>query len=761
MAIWHLTVNLSSQVSQCSPVRHCEKQQTKPTSSNLVPIDPHLSSYVLLVHPPPPRLSLLSVLLVHPPAPHPFSSSLSVLLLLVIHPCPPSSSLTAVAETERILLQPMASQAPAMSFASPTMAPLVPASVSGLMVSSQPAQFHPVTPQMGQGGLWQQVPGALGQLLQLPQGVQMSQGVQPAHLPQPVQPVEFPQGVQLVQGMQHVQLPQGLLFQEGVQLVHLPQGVQLFHEVQPVQLPQGVQQVPLAQGVQLLPVPAAFAPSNTWGQQLMMGTLVPHQPVALGPGAVVQGQPLYPTGSCHLPVPACPSHPPRRGHVAQWVQGPPVPHTQPGSAQKPAQASGKDRVARELGVPTASPHQPALAAPASTTMGKPTAVATQAALESPGDQPQQEPATCAEASLEPAQDIVAVAMSAAFDTTDCGNSVPDVSDSPGLAAFLSELPDLSEAEDPSHREQVAVAGLEDGDVTGQIPKSPTFLSQLLDLSDLYFPNSLRELDGFWEYAAESTQDQVAPAPLGDSEDSGLTTDGPGMTTEVLNELPDLAKAEGGCTEEQVAVEMLLKSYTTFPDGHDSLASSIPATEVPHFWEYGPEADCPEDHLAAATLGDTDPFWEVAAASPSLAPQEMQGTGATDMAPWLQMSPMETPEQSSPENSKEPSEDCHLASPWRDPLTDPLERPLLSPLASPPPAHQPHWPSMAQLMEETRRRQLRVLLTRLPLPPGTMSCRVLSGPGAARDINTKRPMPATAPEGHDTSLHYNIPPKRRR
>lgn len=63
---------------------------------------------------------------------------------------------------------------------------------------------------------------------------------------------------------------------------------------------------------------------------------------------------------------------------------------------------------------------------------------------------------------------------------------------------------------------------------------------------LYFPNSLRELDGFWEYAAESTQDQVAPAPLGDSEDSGLTTDGPGMTTEVLNELPDLAKyvAEG-------------------------------------------------------------------------------------------------------------------------------------------------------------------------------------------------------------------------
>lgn len=356
----------------------------------------------------------------------------------------------------------MASQAPAISFAIPTMAPLLPASVPGLMGSSQPAQFHLVTSQMGQGSVWQGVPGALGQLRQLPQGVQLSQGVQLLHgvqLPQVVQPVELPQRLQLLQGLQQVQLPQGLLGQEGVQLVHLSQ------------LPQGLQQVQLPQGLQLPPGPAAFAPSYTWGQQLMMGTLVPHQPMGLGPGALGQGQTLYPTGSCHLPGPAYPSPPPHRGRVAQWMQGPPVPHT----AQEPAEASGKDRLAMELGVPTASPHQPALAAPASSTTGKPTgecwgwqspraggqaqescitclglalfalpaAAPTQAALDSPA-QRQQGPAACAEPILEPAQDTVADDMSARLGTTDCGDGAPDASDSPGLVAFLSELPDASE-----------------------------------------------------------------------------------------------------------------------------------------------------------------------------------------------------------------------------------------------------------------------------------------------------------------------------
>lgn len=32
-----------------------------------------------------------------------------------------------------------------------------------------------------------------------------------------------------------------------------------------------------------------------------MGMLVPHQPMGLGPWAMVQGEPLYPTGFCVLP----------------------------------------------------------------------------------------------------------------------------------------------------------------------------------------------------------------------------------------------------------------------------------------------------------------------------------------------------------------------------------------------------------------------------------------------------------------------------
>ncbi|XP_052635698.1 uncharacterized protein LOC128138488 [Harpia harpyja] len=58
------------------------------------------------------------------------------------------------------------------------------------------------------------------------------------------------------------------------------------------------------------------APSPTaygWGQQLVTGMLVPHQPMGLGPGTVVQGEPPYPTGSSVLHVPARPATPPPHG----------------------------------------------------------------------------------------------------------------------------------------------------------------------------------------------------------------------------------------------------------------------------------------------------------------------------------------------------------------------------------------------------------------------------------------------------------------
>ncbi|XP_064887735.1 embryonal Fyn-associated substrate-like [Columba livia] len=191
-----------------------------------------------------------------------------------------------------------------------------------------------------------------------------------------------------------------------------------------------------------------------------------------------------------------------------------------------------------------------------------------------------------------------------------------------------------------------------------------------------------------------------------------------MTAEVVEELPDLPQAEGGCMdmEDPVTGEKLLYGDTTFPDGLDSLASSTPVTG--DFWEHGPEGDSPQERLATAMMGDTDPFWGVMA-SPSPTPWGSWDTGDKD-----------------------------------------LQVPLPSPLPSPPPAPQPRLPSTAQLMEELQRRQLRVLLTRLPLPPGTVTCRGLPGPGAAGARNTKRPAPVRDPEGHRTAPLDTIPRKRR-
>nr|XP_021143583.1 uncharacterized protein LOC110358973 [Columba livia] len=373
-----------------------------------------------------------------------------------------------------------------------------------------------------------------------------------------------------------------------------------------------------------------------------------------------------------------------------------------------------------------------------------------------------------------------------------GDDVPDVADSPDLASFLRELPDLSGyVGHGSCPKQPAVAlgmgntnphvhdttnpppastsspispstgqrtpapesewrrALEDGNVTSHVPSSPTILSQPPDLFNL------RELDGFWEQVSDSTrsQDQVALAELGDSGDASIYTHGARMTTEVIKELPDLPKAEGSCVEDPVTGEMLLPGDTSIPGGPDSQASSTPVTA--DFWEHGPEGDSLEERLAKAMMGDNDPFWGVMA-SPSMAPQGTQDAGDKDLPPWLQ-----SPEQSSPESSEEPPEDSPLASPWRDPMTDSLESPLLSPLASPPPAPQCHLPSMDQLMEELQSRQLRVQLTRLPLPPGTVTCRGLPGPGAAGARKTKRPAPVRAPEGHETAPLHTIPRKRRR
>ncbi|OPJ85631.1 serine/arginine repetitive matrix protein 1-like [Patagioenas fasciata monilis] len=219
-------------------------------------------------------------------------------------------------------------------------------------------------------------------------------------------------------------------------------------------------------------------------------------------------------------------------------------------------------------------------------------------------------------------------------------------------------------------------------------------------------------------------------------------------------------------EDPVTGEVLLYGDTTFPDGPDTQASSTPVTG--NIWEHGPEGDSLDERLAMAMTGDNDPFWGVMA-SPSPAPQGSPNAVVTDLPAWLQRSPLQSPEQSSPESPEDPPEDSPLASPWREPMTDslespllsPLQVPLLSPLASPGPAPQPRRPSKAQLVEELQRRHLRVLRSRLPLPPGTVTCRGLPGPGAAGASKTKRPAPVRAPEGHKTAPLDTIPRKRRR
>ncbi|KAK4806589.1 hypothetical protein QYF61_013844 [Mycteria americana] len=635
----------------------------------------------------------------------------------------------------------MAMDVPSVIFTVPAMPAQVTAcglpSVPGLTVSSEPAQLHPITSQLGQASVWQGVPGPLGTPGQL---VQLSCGVQ------------------------------------------LPAMVQLPH------------------GVQLPQVPA-----YSGGQQVVMGTLVPNQPMGLGPWAMVQGEPLYPTDSCSLQVPAQPGPPPPCCPPAQhWVQGPPVLHTLPSSAQNLSEASNKDGVAIEDSISATSPHQTALAPITGRTTTKPTAAVTNpAAPGEPADLPKQGPATFAEAFAEQAEDTTLNHMLAWLNTTDGEDTIPDVPDSPSLTTFLHELPDLSEyvAEGGSTKERAAVLGL--GNSENTVPDDPNmtaFLNELPDLSEyvvkggcpkervvvvglgdgedaipdvLDFPNSLtstaflNEVHNFPEYVADGDcrQDQAVVAWLGDSEDTNLTT-------KVLDEVPDLSGAEGGCNREQVAAVMLVDSENTFPDVPDSLASTTFCNEVPDFLEYGEEGDCSEDRLAAAMLGDTDPFWGMAA-SPLQDPRGKQGGLVADLPTWLPLCPLGTSKESSPESSWESSEESPenspvespqkdpLKTPPESPLLSPLQIPLLSPLGSPPTAPQHHLPRMAQLVEEALQRQPRVVLTRLPVRAGVVSCQVVPRSGETGSKKAKRPTPASTPKMQVTSLQDNMPPKKKK
>ncbi|XP_042653253.1 proline-rich protein 36-like [Tyto alba] len=434
-------------------------------------------------------------------------------------------------------------------------------------------------------------------------------------------------------------------------------------------------------------------------------------------------------------------------------------------AQKSAEASNKDVVATEDSVPAVTPHPPALALPTSGTTTQPKAVVTTPAP--PGkhtDLPEQGPAAFAEAVPEQAEDTTAW-----LHTEDSEDTVPDGPDSPSLAAFLRELPDLSDhvAEGSCPKEQTAVAGLGGSEDTGpDDPGLAAFLSELPDLSDLASSAFLNELPDLSMYMVDGDgpRDQAVVAQPGDSTDNRLTTDVPRLTAEVpdelphlseyvgggscpkeravvaglgdgedtvpsvpnlttsLNELPHLSehRAEGGCKEQAATVEMVA-GENTFPDVPHGLASTASVGEVPDFLEDGVQDNGPKVGLAAAMLGDADPFWGVAT-SPSQDPKGQQGGVAADLPTRLPPSPSEAAEEeSSLETSEETSEARPAESPWKDPpqgllesaLLSPLRIPLLSPPASPPAAPQCHPPLRAPLVGEALRRQPRGGWTHLP------------------------------------------------
>ena len=401
-------------------------------------------------------------------------------------------------------------------------------------------------------------------------------------------------------------------------------------------------------------------------------------------------------------------------------------------------------------------------------------VTTPAALRKPADLPEQGPAAFAEALPDQAEDTAVNNVLAWLDTADGQDTVPDVPDSPTFTAFLHQLPDLSEyvAEGGCPKERAAVTGLADSeDTVPYVPDLTAFLNELPDFS---------------EYVAQGScpKERAVLAGLGDGEDTvpdvpdlSDLPDLPNLTTS-LNKLPHLLdyRAQGSCNKEQVAAVMLVDSENSFPDVPDSLASTASFNQLPDLLEYGAEADCPEDRLAAAMLGDTDPFWGVAG-SPLQDPKGKQGGVAADLPAWLPLSPLENSEegspqsspQSSPATSEETSEDTPVESPRKNPIKGPPETPLLSPLQIPlttppartPPAPQRHLPRTAQLVEEALRRQPRVVLTRLPLPPGVVSCRLVPRSAEAGAKKAKRPAPASVPNTQEASRWDNIPPKKKK
>lgn len=174
-----------------------------------------------------------------------------------------------------------------------------------------------------------------------------------------------------------------------------------------------------------------------------------------------------------------------------------------------------------------------------------------------------------------------------------------------------------------------------------------------------------------------------------------------FTVDITNTLACLDTMEGEDTISDVL------------DIFNSLTSTAFLDQPSDISDYGSDGDCPEDEMVAAMLEDTYPFLEVAM-SPLLDPMGTQGgVGAQ------------------------------------------------SPLLNSPAAPQHHPPSTAQLVEEALRTQPRVFLTRLPLPPATISRRVIHRSGKVGSKQAKCPAPDSTRRMRETSPWDNVPPKKRK
>ncbi|XP_055658858.1 uncharacterized protein LOC129784364 [Falco peregrinus] len=292
------------------------------------------------------------------------------------------------------------------------------------------------------------------------------------------------------------------------------QGVQgpLGDSGQVVQLPHVLQ---LPSGVQLPPLPAPCPPAYGRGQQVVMGTLVPHQPVGLGPWAVGQGQPLYPTGCTVLNVPAHAGPlPPQHPAAQHCVQVSPVLRTHPGSTQKLLEAFNNDVVASEDGVPAATPCQPALDMLSGRSRTKhQEVVTTPPSPENLLDLPELGPDAFNEAFPELAEDNLQF--------QDEHSSTVDSSDPLAWLDSILELPEV--------------------------------------LSGSCLTTLLNKFPEFSEYVAKGgcSKEQSLAAGLGGSEDTDRGVPDVPVLTTTLNRIPDLLECmmEGNCPKDQVVAAM--------------------------------------------------------------------------------------------------------------------------------------------------------------------------------------------------------------